>query len=244
MVEKEFRKKVKDRVERQYRIVNPQATEEEVRQVTESDNPQVFSQAVGKRPIFHRMLIRNSCSIRIGTAQRAGPIVRFRNDMPRFRRSSGLSPSLPKCSRRCRCLWSSKMRRLPMWSSRRRALTRTSREGECFFFCVEPRAYPKKAAADGKSGQIRKGGEEEEVDLLLDHRQVWSLSHSVLSLIFRSAHPPHSRSRHRIGRRAQETLVKYPIARLVNVEFCCQFAFRCLEAGVGIVNGSGGLRLI
>lgn len=46
MIEKEFRKKVKDRVERQYRIVNPQATEEEVRQVTESDNPQVFSQAV------------------------------------------------------------------------------------------------------------------------------------------------------------------------------------------------------
>jgi syntaxin 1B/2/3 len=46
VIEKEFRKKVKDRVERQYRIVNPQATEEEVRQVTESDNPQVFSQAV------------------------------------------------------------------------------------------------------------------------------------------------------------------------------------------------------
>jgi syntaxin 1B/2/3 len=46
VIEKEFRKKVKDRVERQYRIVNPQASEEEVRQVTESDNPQVFSQAV------------------------------------------------------------------------------------------------------------------------------------------------------------------------------------------------------
>ncbi|ORX36320.1 putative syntaxin [Kockovaella imperatae] len=46
VVEKEFRKKVKDRVERQYRIVNPQATDEEVRQVTESDNPQVFSQAL------------------------------------------------------------------------------------------------------------------------------------------------------------------------------------------------------
>lgn len=46
LVEKEFRKKVKDRVERQYKIVNPNATEEEVRQVTESDNPQVFSQAV------------------------------------------------------------------------------------------------------------------------------------------------------------------------------------------------------
>lgn len=46
LVEKEFRKKVKDRVERQYRIVNPNATEEEVQQVTESDNPQVFSQAL------------------------------------------------------------------------------------------------------------------------------------------------------------------------------------------------------
>jgi len=46
VVEKEFRKKVKDRVERQYKIVNPNATEEEVRQVTETDNPQVFSQAV------------------------------------------------------------------------------------------------------------------------------------------------------------------------------------------------------
>jgi syntaxin 1B/2/3 len=46
VVEKEFRKKVKDRVERQYKIVNPQATEDEIRQVTESDNPQVFSQAV------------------------------------------------------------------------------------------------------------------------------------------------------------------------------------------------------
>ena len=46
VVEKEFRKKVRDRAERQYRIVNPQATEEEVKQVTESDNPQVFSQAV------------------------------------------------------------------------------------------------------------------------------------------------------------------------------------------------------
>lgn len=46
VIEKEFRKKVKDRVERQYRIVNPAATEEEVKQVTESDNPQVFAQAV------------------------------------------------------------------------------------------------------------------------------------------------------------------------------------------------------
>ncbi|WWC87744.1 uncharacterized protein L201_002636 [Kwoniella dendrophila CBS 6074] len=46
VIEKEFRKKVKDRAERQYRIVNPQATEDEIRQVTESDNPQIFSQAL------------------------------------------------------------------------------------------------------------------------------------------------------------------------------------------------------
>nr|XP_019012203.1 syntaxin 1B/2/3 [Kwoniella pini CBS 10737]OCF50984.1 syntaxin 1B/2/3 [Kwoniella pini CBS 10737] len=46
VIEKEFRKKVKDRAERQYRIVKPDATEEEVRQVTESDNPQIFSQAL------------------------------------------------------------------------------------------------------------------------------------------------------------------------------------------------------
>ncbi|WVF67089.1 hypothetical protein IAT40_001834 [Kwoniella sp. CBS 6097] len=46
VIEKEFRGKVKARAERQYRIVNPQATEEEVRQVTESDNPQVFTQAL------------------------------------------------------------------------------------------------------------------------------------------------------------------------------------------------------
>ena len=47
-VERDFKKKVRDRVERQYRIVNPQATEEEVKEVTESDNPQVFSQAVSQ----------------------------------------------------------------------------------------------------------------------------------------------------------------------------------------------------
>ncbi|WWC99149.1 hypothetical protein V866_006044 [Kwoniella sp. B9012] len=46
VIEKEFRKKVKDRAERQYRIVNPNATEEEVQQVVESDNPQIFSQAL------------------------------------------------------------------------------------------------------------------------------------------------------------------------------------------------------
>lgn len=54
VVEKEFRKKVKDRVERQYKIVNPNATEEEVRQVTEADNPQVFSQAVS---VYSKLLL-------------------------------------------------------------------------------------------------------------------------------------------------------------------------------------------
>ncbi|KAL7419650.1 hypothetical protein Q5752_005563 [Cryptotrichosporon argae] len=45
-VEKEFRKKVRDRAERQFKIVKPDATPEEIRMVTESDNPQVFSQAL------------------------------------------------------------------------------------------------------------------------------------------------------------------------------------------------------
>ena len=46
VVEKEFRKKVKDRAERQYKIVNPTATEAEIREAVESDNPAVFSQAL------------------------------------------------------------------------------------------------------------------------------------------------------------------------------------------------------
>ncbi|KAJ9119057.1 hypothetical protein QFC22_003548 [Naganishia vaughanmartiniae] len=45
-VEKEFRKKVKERGERQYKIVKPDATPEEVKQVLESENPQIFSQAL------------------------------------------------------------------------------------------------------------------------------------------------------------------------------------------------------
>ena len=56
VVEKEFRQKVRGRVERQYRIVKPDATEEEVREVVESDNPQVFQQAVRPGPVLVRQL--------------------------------------------------------------------------------------------------------------------------------------------------------------------------------------------
>lgn len=45
-VEKEFRKKVRERGERQYKIVKPDATPEEVKQVLETENPQIFSQAL------------------------------------------------------------------------------------------------------------------------------------------------------------------------------------------------------
>lgn len=45
-VEKEFRKKVRERGERQYKIVKPDATQEEVNQVLETENPQIFSQAL------------------------------------------------------------------------------------------------------------------------------------------------------------------------------------------------------
>lgn len=45
-VEKEYRKKTRDRAERQYKIVKPDATPEEIKDVIDSDNPQVFAQAL------------------------------------------------------------------------------------------------------------------------------------------------------------------------------------------------------
>jgi syntaxin 1B/2/3 len=46
-VEQQYRQKYKQRLERQYKIVKPDATPEEVRAVVEDDNGgQVFSQAV------------------------------------------------------------------------------------------------------------------------------------------------------------------------------------------------------
>jgi len=80
VVEKEFRKKVKDRVERQYKIVNPTATEDEVRQVTESDNPQVFSQAVSISPTTKRRALM--------TAAQLQPIRRCSRRLPRSPRAS------------------------------------------------------------------------------------------------------------------------------------------------------------
>jgi t-SNARE complex subunit (syntaxin) len=51
-VEQQHRQRYKQRLERQYKIVKPDATPEEVRAVVEDDNGgQVFSQAVG---IFFR----------------------------------------------------------------------------------------------------------------------------------------------------------------------------------------------
>lgn len=45
-IEADYRKKSEARVERQFRIVKPDATPEEVRDVVTSDNPQVFTQAL------------------------------------------------------------------------------------------------------------------------------------------------------------------------------------------------------
>ncbi len=45
-VESEFRRRVREQQERQYRIVRPEATEEEVRQACEDPNQQIFQQAV------------------------------------------------------------------------------------------------------------------------------------------------------------------------------------------------------
>ncbi|EJT47382.1 syntaxin [Trichosporon asahii var. asahii CBS 2479] len=45
-IEKEYRVKTQERAARQFKIVKPDATPEEIKEVTESDNPQVFSQAL------------------------------------------------------------------------------------------------------------------------------------------------------------------------------------------------------
>lgn len=52
-VESEFRKKLSEQMARQYRIVKPDASEEEVRAAIEdTSNNQVFSQAVGAWPCY------------------------------------------------------------------------------------------------------------------------------------------------------------------------------------------------
>lgn len=45
-VERDYRQKTKDRAARQYKIVKPDATPQEVQDVVNSDNPQIFSQAL------------------------------------------------------------------------------------------------------------------------------------------------------------------------------------------------------
>lgn len=49
-LESEFRRQVTDKTAREYRIVNPAATEDEIRQATEDPNTQVFQQAVSSFP--------------------------------------------------------------------------------------------------------------------------------------------------------------------------------------------------
>lgn len=52
-VEQQYRQKYKQRLERQYKIVKPDATPEEIRAVVEDDNGgQVFSQAVCIYPLL------------------------------------------------------------------------------------------------------------------------------------------------------------------------------------------------
>lgn len=45
-LEADYRRKMKEQIERQYRITRPEATDEEVRQATEDPNVQIFSQAL------------------------------------------------------------------------------------------------------------------------------------------------------------------------------------------------------
>lgn len=129
VVEKEFRKKVKDRVERQYRIVNPQATEEEVRQVTESDNPQVFSQAVSYPNHFTRAGLMCSSSTRTDTVLLEVHTEKYRNDMLKSKRSKRPLPNSHRCSLRWPCWSSSKTRPLSTSKVRLKVSTLMSRLG-------------------------------------------------------------------------------------------------------------------
>jgi len=45
-LEAEYRRKIREQIERQYRITRPDATNEEVRQASEDPNVQIFSQAL------------------------------------------------------------------------------------------------------------------------------------------------------------------------------------------------------
>lgn len=62
-VEQQHRQKYKQRLERQYKIVKPDATQDEIRAVVEDDNGgQVFSQAVRIHPRFY-LCTRRDCLI-------------------------------------------------------------------------------------------------------------------------------------------------------------------------------------
>jgi syntaxin 1B/2/3 len=57
-IESDFRAQMRDQQARQYRIVNPNASEAEVREVVEDPSVQVFQQAVSQSGIFPFILFR------------------------------------------------------------------------------------------------------------------------------------------------------------------------------------------
>lgn len=101
-VEKEYRQQLSAQMERQYRIVRPDASDQEVREaVQDTSNNQVFSQAVCHSNAQNRALANSVCSYCLPTAvvnpnQHCGT---YKADTRIFKRLSGRWWSSPSSSR-------------------------------------------------------------------------------------------------------------------------------------------------
>lgn len=91
MVEKEFRHKLSAQMERQYRIVRPDASDQEVQEaIQDTSNNQVFSQAVcySLVPFVALANSRTSYSLKTGVVNHSRHCVPFKADTRPFKRLS------------------------------------------------------------------------------------------------------------------------------------------------------------
>jgi hypothetical protein len=90
-LERDFRRKAQEQIERQYRIVRPDASDAEVREAVEdTSNQQVFSQAVRITLDFtvHRLTIMRSSFKVTGEEMRSESHKMFEDDIKISRRSN------------------------------------------------------------------------------------------------------------------------------------------------------------
>jgi hypothetical protein len=104
-VEQQYRTKYKQRMERQYKIVKPDATPEEVKAVVNDEQGgQIFSQAVSQGQSashFTRSSFLNSFLIPTVMVNPERRTMRSRHDTRTSRRLRGLWRSWPSCSMMC-----------------------------------------------------------------------------------------------------------------------------------------------